>query len=356
MDLYYLLWILSMIIMSLPCKTNSGYRAQLISCMALLFCFGAFRLDFGLDYKTYEAIFDGISKEGGFVYDPNERNEIGYMFLNYLCPSFRFLLVITSLLVCIAYYSLFDRYIPRRYRLLGIFLLYLCGNNTVFFMFSGIRNSITISILILSLPLILKRKLLPFAIWTAIAWSVHTSALIVFPVAYAMGSINKITKKTAIIMIGVALLLFVIPFDILLGVSANFISSYFDRYSTYIDKVSDLGVGASLLVSLPNIIFITAIVLTFMKAKSPNHILEIVLVGVLAFYFPLLGLLDMRLSIYVSAIGIASIILTYSHIKDQILRNSLMSLFIIYKGYAFFMVFLNNPYFTYSQIHNLLFE
>lgn len=354
MSLYYLLWLISMLIMAIPGNGTKGYRIQLVLCFGFLFIFGAFRYDFGLDYQMYEDMFYRASSKGAFKYDPNERNEVGYMFINYLCPSFRFLLIATSLLISVTYFILFYKYIPARYKLLGIFLFYLCGNNTVFFMFSGIRNSIAICILILSLPLIRQRKILYFSAATLLASLIHTSALIVFPVAYLIGLIRSFDNKNSLILIGISVLLFILPFDTIISPAETFIVNNFDRYTSYIDDAKSIGKSASLLVSVPNIILIGLITRSLKNKFIPKDRFSVVGVGLLAFFFPLLGVLDMRMSIYFNAICIAGLIVSYKYVRSLFSKNVILGIFILYKSYAFFVVFLNNPYFTYYKINNQL--
>ncbi len=342
--------------MMIPSSNKNGYRIKLLICFGLLFIIGAFRYDFGLDYAAYENYFTQINGQSHFEYDPLERMEIGYSYFNFLCPSFRFLIIVTSAIVCIAYYFVFWKYVPHKYSALALFMLYLCGGNTVFFMFSGIRNSIAISLLILSIPLIEKKKLIYYAGMTALAWSFHNSALIIFSIAYLLGYIKEITPKVANWMIIVAIGLFLIPYNFLINTSAQFVLANFDRYTSYIEKAEEIGKEASVLVSLPNVLIIAIAGYGLSKLKLGHRKSLVVLLGLLACYFPLLGSLDLRLSIYFGGILIPAVVIAYSTIQDKVLRYSMLGIVITYKAYAFFVVWLNNPYFTYSQIHNYVFD
>lgn len=340
--------------MVLPCANKKFYRLQIFACTILLFLFGAFRVDFGLDYSGYESFFNQISGSPFFEYDPNMRMEIGYSYLNYICPSFRFLIIITSLLVSITYFIVFDKYIPLEYRALAIFLLYLSGNFTIFFMFSGIRNSIAICLLILSVPLIYNRKITYYTLLTILAGSMHASAFIIFPLAYIIGFVRNINKRTLLVFGGFSVLLCLIPMSILLSLSSQFIDTNFDRYSTYINNAETIGKGASLLVSLSNLSIIFLILKNLLNIQLPRKQVLLVLLGLMAFITPLLGPLDIRLSIYFCIFSIPCIIIAYKLISVKIRKYSLLGLFIAYRGYSFFIVFLNNPYFSYSKIDNIV--
>jgi len=356
MTIYFLIWMLSMAVMATPSLKGRGYNTKLIICFSLLFIFGAFRYDFGPDYAPYEDYYKYVKMMPNFNYDTNDRMEIGYSYLNFICPTFRVLIILTSAIVCLAYYSLFKRYIPQKHSVLALFLLYLCGNNTVFFMFSGIRNSMAISLLILSIPLIEKKKLIYYAGMTTLAWSIHNSALIIFPIAYLLGYIKEISPKVAKWMIMVAIGLYLIPFDILISTSTQFILANFDRYTTYIEHAEDIGEGASLLLSLSNALIIATIGYGLSKLRIGHQKSLVVLLGLLSCYFPLLGPLDMRLSIYCGGILIPAVVIAYSKIQDKVLKNIMLWTVVAYHTYSFFVVWLNNPYFTYSQIHNYVFD
>lgn len=356
MILYFAVGVVSMVVMSMPLSSKNGYGIKLAICFILLFILGAFRYDFGLDYFAYEEYYNYVTASEGFIHDQSDRMEIGYSYLNYLCPSYRFLLIATSALVCVAYYALFKRYIPQKYGLFAIFLFYLSGNNTIIFMYSGIRNAIAISLLILSIPLIEKKKLIYYAGMTALAWSFHNSALIIFPIAYLFGYIKEITSKVANWMIIVAIGLFLIPYNFLISTSAQFVLANFDRYTSYIEHADEIGKGASMLVSLSNILIIAITGYGLSKLKLGHQKSLVVLLGLLACYFPLLGSLDLRLSIYFGGILIPAVVIAYSAIRDKVLKYSILGIVIAYKAYAFFVVWLNNPYFAFSQIHNYVFD
>lgn len=356
MALYYFIWGLSMVVMAYPPKRTGQYRIQLFVCFLLLFLFGAFRYDFGLDYSAYETIFDMASNDRGFDYNPEERIETGYLYLNYLCPSFRFLIIITSLLVAVAYYVLFDRYVPVRHRVVAIFLLYLSGNNTVFFMFSGMRNSIAICLLLLSIPLIEKRKIIWYAAVMMLAGSMHASSFLIFPVAYLMGYIKEINKRVSTWLIVISVVLCCIPISVLISLSGDFIANNMDRYSGYIESAEEIGRGASLLVTIANLALIILVTKSVAGYKLSRRQNIIVLLGLLSLITPLLGPLDMRLSIFFSAISIPCVLIAYDCLKDIRLKYLLLGLFTAYRAYSFFIVFINSQYFAYDNIHNLILD
>lgn len=342
--------------MAFPLQIKDGYKIKLILCFIILFIFGAFRYDFGLDYVMYEEIFRKIKTMHNFVQLPTDRTEIGYRFLNYISPSFQFIVIVSSALICISYYYLFSRYVSPKFGLLGIFLFYLCGNDTVFFMFSGIRNGIALSIFILSIPLIEKRRLVKYICITILAGLIHQSAFIVFPVAYAMGYIKKITPKVSISLICVAIILAITPFDLMLSASSKFVLANFDRYASYIESAQEIGTGASAIVILSNLCLIASICVGLRNKIITRKNTALILISLLGCYAPFLGPLNLRLSIFFTAISIVALTIILPILKKDAIRYLIIGLFIVYHAYSFFIVWLGNPHFPYSEIHNFVFE
>lgn len=358
MSSYYLIGLISILVMLIPTSNRLFYNFKLAICFSLLFVFGAFRYDFGLDYEPYVDFFNQIKEasEFGFEYDETERMEIGYTYLNFISPSFEFIIIISTGLACFAYFTLFSRYVPPKYGCLAMLLFYLSGQNTVFFIFSGIRNGMAVALLILSLPLIEKKRLIPYIGMTILAWSIHNSAIIIFILSYLLGYIKNINVTVSRWMIAIAVILVIIPFELLFGLSAWLVIASFDRYTSYIEIAENIARGASFLVSASNISIIILILTGLCKTKIDHKLSMIVIIGLMTCYMPLLGPLDMRLSMYFSGIMVAGAITAYSKIKDKIQKGVMLGLIIAYDAYAFFVVWLNNPYFSYQQIHNYVFE
>lgn len=246
MSVYYTIFVVTLLIQFIP-NEAINYRYKLILTFLPLFLYGCFRVDFGYGYNVYEALYDEIARTTNY-YSVDTRIEPGYMILNRILPSFRSLIVLTSLLPCIAYYLLFLHYIPSKYSWFAIILLFLSGDKTIFFMFSGIRNSISISLLMMSFYLIKERKILLYFMVMLLASTFHTSALIFYPVAYFVGTGKSFTERTIKIWFAIFLTLTLFPLDGLISKLLPFVVSNFDRYSGYMNTANSIGDTRSLLV------------------------------------------------------------------------------------------------------------
>lgn len=352
MTVYWTIAIITVLLNFFPVKTDKEYSIRLFISLIPLFLYGAFRVDFGLDYRGYEVFFEETHR---YIGQPDERMEIGYYYLNRLLPSFRSLLILQTLLLCVAYFFLFKNYIPSKYAWLGFTLLFLNGPLTVFFMLSGIRNGITISLLILSTYFIQKRKFIHFIVIVLLASLFHASAILIAPIVYFVASGKPLNKRGMIIWIVVMVCFFLFSNTVILNYVDLFINTYFDRYSTYVDAAEEQGKGAGLLISIFSFVT-TFIVFTILKDKQltakENMVIKLMLVFLLSF---LLGPLNVRVSQYFAAFFIAGIVVVIRYSRNDLLKYGFITLVLGYSLYSLKLWF-ENPYFAYDIYQSVLFN
>lgn len=352
MTTYWIISIISILIQFFPIKNNKEYSIRLIFSLIPLFLFGALRVDFGLDYSSYEYYFNDVQL---YKLITDSRTEIGYYYLNKFLPSFRSLLIFQSLLICTAYYYLFKWYVPAKYAWLGFLILLLSAPITIFFMLSGIRNGIAISIFILSTYYIHKRKIIPFAILVFIAYLFHNSILLIAPIAYFVANGKDITTKSIIIWLSVATLIILASTSILLDYVDMFITTYFDRYSTYVDFAKEQGKGAGIL-SLVYSLLISTMFLFIMKDKkmtmAENMIVNLTL---LFFLSSLLGPLNMRMSQYFVSFFVVGSVLVVNNCTNKFLKITYFVAIFAFMLYSLQLWF-ESPYFSYDVYHSLIFN
>lgn len=351
MTFFGVLAILTILINVLPLKSEKQYSARLIVSLIPLFLFGATRENFGQDYIAYASFFEQVKF---YEYNPNVRMEVGYYYLNKLLPNFRSLLVVQTLLLCVSYYYLFKWYIPYKYAWLGFVLLFLNSPFTVFFMLSGIRNGISISILILSSYFIYKKKLPTYILLIFIASLFHKSILIVGPIAYFMGIKEDINQKSLIIWLSVIVFIAVASTTILLDYASLFITEYFDRYETYIEIAKAEDGGAGLLISLFSII-ISALFLYMIYgnklSQKENMVVRFTLIYFISY---LLGPLNMRMSQYFASFFVVGSVILSSKTIETIPKTLY---FIAIYGYLIYALklWIESPNFSYSTYQTVLF-
>lgn len=338
-----------MLLQIIPAKSSKQQIIKLVITFIPLFLFGALRVNFGYDYESYE---DEFYSSKAFGIDQYEHSEVGYQLFNIICPSFRFLLVIQSLFVCLAYGVFFYKYIPNKQRWLALFLLFLSGQYTIFFMYSGIRNAITISLLILVVSFIEHRRILLFTAITFLASLFHTSALIVFPIVYLFSRTSLMTDKEYYIWLFLMGFFIVIPIDALFGDFSYVINFYFDRYNPYLSKISEFGFERTPLNLLSTSLLGLGILMYARKTTSERELLlsRMALIGIYANY---LGSMNMRLTNYMQFFIVAmwAILCFNKKIKWRYLY---MAFALLYLYYAFFNVFIGDPNFIYEKYQSIL--
>jgi hypothetical protein len=344
MLVFWGLLIIVILIQFLPSKNTRTAKVKLIASLFFLFLYGAFRFNYGLDYQAYLDYFDEVKR---FGLESDNRMELGYYYLNKNLPSFRSLLIVQTTLMCTSFYYLFKWYVPTKWYWLGFLLLFLGGPVTIFFMLSGIRNGIALSIFILATYFIYKRKLKEFALLIFIAYWFHNSVIIFAPAAYFVANGKPITKRSLIIWIAVMVFLAIASSTIVLDYANIFITTYFDRYSTYVIQAGEQAEGAGVLVSLFSIIG-AILLLLIVKGKEmtakENMIVKLSMLFFLSF---LLGPLNVRMSQYFAPFFVVGSVLAMYKGTNKELKAAYIIAVFIFLLYSL-KVWIEGPYFSYE--------
>jgi len=337
----------------IPVSTDKTFRLRMFVTFSVMFVYGAFRVNYGYDYPTYEEFYDAVHSYGLL----ETRVEAGYTFLNKIMPSFRTLLIITSALTCFAYYWMFTRFVTPQWTWLGIILLFLSGDKSIFFMFSGIRNAIVVALLILSLKLIQERKLLLFALLTFFAIQFHQSAIFVFPIVYLLGTGAPMTKTKLWIWGVFFVVMTFLSTTVLIDFFSTFIDQYFERYNSYMEKAEEYGDYRSSLV-LGSCSIMAFSILYYLYLGRDKLTKEQNFIGVISLCFIisyLLGSLNLRFSQYFMPFFILSTInIVRSSIKP-IVKWGFLAFVLLFLGFVFFVVYLQSPTFPYQEYNSILF-
>ena len=354
MTAYWIVFAIMFLLQFIKVNTKKEYLWKLVISFIPLFIFGAFRVNFGYDYEAYQSIFDLVKSSHG-QYD-GIRAEIGYLKLNELMPTFRILLIVTTTLTCTSYIFLFYKIIPEKYSWLAIILLFLSGDKTIFFMFSGIRNAISISILIFTIPLLEKRKLLPYMLCMILASLFHKTAFIYFPLAYFVSSNKNITRKEIFIWSGIFSFFFIFSHMTIMNTVESLLNTFFsDRYSSYVEQIEDWGDKRGILIRIATVLlFIPA--MFFCNKHSFSTLNNVVnRLGLMYIISTTMGSLNMRTSHHFIMFFLAFVISIYANSKNRLLKYGYMLFVIAYLSYAFFVVYLGSPTFPYDVYESTIF-
>ena len=272
-------------------------------------------------------------------------------------PTFRSLLVLTSALTCTAYIFFFYKVVPANYSWLGVLLIFLAGDQTIFFMFSGIRNAISISILIFTLPLLQNRKLVPFILCMFLASIFHKTAFIYFPMAYLVTSNKDMCRREMLVWTSVFMFFFIFSHTAIMGSIENLMTMVFDeRYDSYLDFIEEVGDNRGVLGRIAMVLtFVPLLLYTYKGTFSPkeNVVLRLGLMYTIA---TTLGSLNMRTTQHFILFFVATTVLIFSQSKrNRLLKGCYVVFVIAYLSYALFVVYMGSPSFPYDVYESTIF-
>ncbi len=354
MTAYWIVFAIMFLLQFIKVETSKGYLWRLIISFIPLFIFAAFRVNFGPDYEGYNETFE-LTKLYSNMYH-ELRTEIGYLKLNEWLPTFRSLIIVTSAFTCAAYIFFFYKVIPAKYSWLAVLLLFLSGDKSMFFMFSGIRNAISISILIFSIPLLQKRKLLPFILCMLLASLFHKTAFVYFPMAYLVSSNKDMTRSELYVWCGVFAFFFIFSHTVIMDVVDNYVGMLFDdRYDFYLEEIDEIGDNRGYLGRIAMILsFAPLIWFTFkgVFSEQENIVLRLGLMYVIA---TTMGGLNIRTVQHLILFFIASVVYLFLQCRNTTIKNGYLLFVIAYLAYAFFIVFVGHPKFPYEIYESTIF-
>ena len=354
MRVYLIVFVLTLLCQFIPVRDSKEYKIRLFFTFLPLFVYGAIRVNYGLDYESYETIFNEAHLWTDYT-SASEHAETGYLLLNRLIPTWRLFLILTSALVCFAYGVVFYHCIPQKITWLAILLLFLAGDKCIFFMFSGIRNAIAISLMLLAFPLIKNRRIVLFILITLLAMQFHTSAIFFLPLAYFVGINKQMTKREAFIWIVSMIVLQIVSLDVLFEQTSFIVSNYFEKYLTYAEKAEQLGDTRTFLIRLAVTVFVCVIswfMRTTVLTRSENTICRLALLYSLT---ALMGALNIRSAQYYGLFFIVCSVIIFFKWKHMDKKIIYLSFVFLYLSYAFFIVFMQGQYFPYD-IYESIFD
>jgi hypothetical protein len=306
----------------------------------LLFFFLALRYDYGNDYDGYLQGFLDAPQLDTFettdYFGGHSHYEPGWIFLCLLFKPLGFfaMTAVLALFNCIVYYRFIKKYVPPAYYWLAVFL-YVYNPGFMLIHSSAMRQSIAISLFLLSIDYLYKKDALRYFLCVSIAASFHASALILLPV-YLLGLFNwKINTLTAVSLFSLFLLMFVFA-KFFLPFLEEFVNSVFPRYGHY-NEPGEIATGLG--VVFYSALF--ALVLFYARSQTAEVSLLFKLAVVSYLFMPLCLLIIMvgRVGMYFEPVTVAVLPIMLLNIKERLFRNGLLVMLVsitLYSFYGFF--------------------
>lgn len=343
MKVYFIVIFLTLLIsLFYEAKTDKQWRWKLFWTFLPLFIFAAIRVNFGNDYFDYEMFFDMYHTSGDFSYAKDDHAEIGYQFLCYIMPSFRSILVLNAFLLCLALSVFIYRNIPQKYLWLAVLLIFLNPEKNIYGNLVGVRNGLAVTGFILGTVFIQNRKLIPFALVTALSISFHTASVLYMPLAYLVGRNTMITTKEIWVWVGVIGVLLAFSVSGLIQIAAPFISQYLDRYEEYIQEI-EAHRGALLTVAS---LALTYLIFTLYNKEGKILTKEqtsLVRLGLLYVVSAFLGSLAMRAGYFYDMFFIGTVIVLFEN-SNRIMMGKVLAVLAVMMSMYYFYLWFTSPW------------
>ena len=334
----------------LKSSSNKTYLRKVIIVFIPILLYGLLRYECN-DFFEYE-MFHSNAFKNEFFNSINERFEWGYSYLNYILPQFWQVLLVQTVVLIASYCFVAYKYVPAQYLWVFIFLLFLSGEKTIFFL-TAMRNTFALAILLFAIPLIKERKLLLYIGATLLAMLFHTSAVVYLPLAFIIGRSTIMKKGELIAWIAVIMVILVTPVETFINQAGLLISgNELEKYASYMESYHENGV----LQKMASVIF-SGLVLYDLYAKNEEHDGTKMMLGRLAlmfFIFPLLGTLNMRGTHYFCIFALLYAVYINRGIGQPLYKNVFFMLLLAYSAYALFIVEASSAYSNFESYKTLI--
>ena len=347
MYVIFFVTILSLIIVYLDSQGN--LKGGLKYAFFLLGLISAIHYNYGNDYIDY---FDGFQEYQHYSLSDvlsntvQRNNEIGWALINWSLyqlfgvKGFFVLVAIIAVVENWAFYQLINRFVPRNLWYIGIAVYLLSVGQYVMF-FSMMRQGIAVAIIVIGYIFYIQRKkVIPAVLMVLLASLFHGSAIIFIPFCF-IGFFKLENSKVIVAVLAALFVLFLISreaLDAFLGIfmANELVSNYADTYS---NNNFVLSIGLGWLVKLIPFLVILGYLYNNTD-KGPIRQLALI-AAMSAMVIPFTQSLHMisRLQHYFSIFELVTIPCTFVAIKDKTVRNALLILLFIQRGYDYFIFF-----------------
>lgn len=342
---YFILTIYVLLISLIKFKNR---KLQLFLCFFPFFLFIATRIGWTADYYNYENMFleQHFWSWRDYLSLSNDKFEPGFFLLIKSLPSYRALLIFTSLFYTLAIFLVFYKYIPRKYYFLAFILWFY--NSTFFESFAAVRSSIVIAFFIFSFHYKLNGKFIISILLILISGFFHRSGFSLFPlILIPIEFIKKhfiLTSLSLIIIFG----LIILSPDVIINTIVNYLSdSEFSSYTIYIESTTT-GLGYIIFISF-RVLFVIYILWLVKKEVIVGQYLWLVII--IFFSYIIASIPDIqigyRFNVYLNPLIIVLQIYILSTDKSILSKLYIvLILFLMFYGFSFFSEHPNYiPYF-----------
>lgn len=320
--------IIPLILNILKVEKKSKDKIILFIMFIVLFVFSGFRhVEMGNDTISYYELFQTL-KPWSFT---NRYYEKGFLVFNSIIKSFfdnpQYLFIISSIINLGAIFIFFKR--ESQIIWLSIFLF--IATRLYFTNISAIRQSLALSVILISFPLFKKNKHLLFILMIIISATLHKSSLF-FLVIYAT-KYFKISKKTMLISVMISLLILVLPY------------SFYEKlpyFSKYLGSIHDNALRPAAIIETITAMMIFSIGLMYRKEKN-DIFMKISLLSIIISVLGIKSSVAGRLYIYFMPFNIVLLTNALFSVKLKYDRIILKTTVVIFFSLYLYITFIYRP-------------
>ncbi len=339
-------------------ESNRSTKYGLKISMFIIFLFLALRYDFGSDYFAYFNYFISINQFISPSIELIKGNEFGWFYLNRLfggLGDIGFFAMTAGLAAfsCYVIYRFIKKYIPQKYYWFAVFL-YTFQTSQMLILVSAMRQAVAVSLFILAIDYIIKKKVLKYLILILIATLFHTSAAILFPFIL-LAFVNWTIKWKHLFILFV---LFMIP---ILFVNETFqqvnavVNQYFIDYTYYTERtdfIENPNIRPGFILNV--LIYFVIIYYSLYETDFRNNILFkiifiFLLIVPLGFSIQLIG----RLNFYLLPAFLVIYPNVFDKIKNRMYRTIFTTVVILFTLYTFHIFFNLEVYQRYKVYYTI---
>jgi hypothetical protein len=316
-------------------KTKNGLKVSFF----LIFLLLALRYDFGNDYKGYLESFQFLETYGLENYLNNEKTEIGWSYLNYMFLPFGFFAMVgfLALFNCLVYYNFIRKYVPVHLYWLAVFI-YMFDPYLMLIHASAMRQSLAISLVILSFNYLYKKDFLRFILIILLSSLFHNSALTMFILIPLTIFRWKINLRVGIILCSIFIILFGAG-SFIMASTNNFLQLYMNRYEHHLEQDIVLNQGVGLGVIFQFIILIITMYYARFQENKNELLFKIYIISFMFIPLSLYVWLIGRIGFYFTIFSIAVIPIIVPGIKNKFSGRIVPLMFITFTLYNFLKFF-----------------
>lgn len=316
---------------------RSRHIVYLICSMSIILLFHAFRNPMSLpDIPEYASAYQEALKyslkrviEDGFE---TLKSEVGFRILiksiSFFFSSYIMLFIITSGIIIYSFYYTIKKY--SRIYWVSVLIFIVCHFAQSLFM---LRAFLALSLILMSFPFILNRRIIPFLILNALAITIHMSSAIFLPVYFLYGIRNGKFLTFSFLIIGVAVTL--VGFENLIITTVERIVPSYSYYIVYIDNYEGASWKMPAILGAEMLLRIYVLRNRFFS-QGLTRLLSII--TILAFFVYTTGMgfgLTSRMALYFTNMSFLTMADTLYHIKNHSHRLLLAFIYIAFNSFFF---------------------